>query len=145
MNKALIAVVVIVLVLGTGWFLMQGQNTQPAEQPTKVTETQTGVPSVTETVLVGEEDVLVTIQSFAFDPATLAVKKGTTVKWTNQDSVSHTVTSDTIGQLDDRGGELNSELFGKGESFSHTFNTLGTFEYHCEPHPNMKAKVVVEE
>jgi plastocyanin len=30
-----------------------------------------------------------------------------------------------------------------GQTYSHTFNTLGTYNYHCSPHPGMKAKVIV--
>ena len=79
----------------------------------------------------------VTIQGFAFSPAELTVKKGTTVTWTNQDSAPHTVTSDS-------GSELSSATLSKGQSYSHTFNEAGTFEYHCNLHSTMKAKVMVE-
>src|SRR3989338_96394 len=37
----------------------------------------------------------VTIEEFAFNPETITIKKGTTVIWTQRDSVKHTVTSDT--------------------------------------------------
>ena len=79
----------------------------------------------------------INIQNFAFSPSTLTIRQGDNVIWTNQDSAGHTVTSDS-------GSELNSELLGKSESYSHTFNTAGTFEYHCKPHPYMKAKIIVE-
>ncbi len=77
------------------------------------------------------------IKSFAFSPSTLTIKKGDKVVWTNKDSAGHTVTSDF-------GNELNSGTLSNGESYSHTFNTAGTFEYHCAPHPFMKAKIIVE-
>jgi plastocyanin len=80
----------------------------------------------------------VEIKDFAFSPATITVKKGATVTWTNQDGVGHTVTSDD-------GNELSSETFSKGQTFTHTFNTVGTFQYHCQPHPYMKGTVVVTE
>jgi len=78
----------------------------------------------------------VVIEDFAYSPATIKVSIGTTVTWTNKDTVKHTVTSQT--QLFDSG------LFGKGESFSYTFNQKGDFEYYCIPHPYMKGKVSVE-
>jgi len=79
----------------------------------------------------------VSMQNFAFSPAEITIKKGDTVKWTNLDSVAHTVTSDD--------GEFDSGLLGQNASWSRTFNEAGTFEYHCTPHPNMTAKIIVEE
>ncbi len=79
----------------------------------------------------------VSIKGFAFNPSELTVKKGTTVTWTNMDSAPHTVTSDS-------GNELSSQVLNTGNSYSHTFDTVGTFEYHCSIHTSMKAKVIVE-
>ena len=76
------------------------------------------------------------ITGFAYSPTTLNIKTGDTVTWTNKDSVSHTVTSDT-------GSELNSQLLSREQSYEHTFMTSGTYDYHCTPHPMMKAKVIV--
>jgi amicyanin len=78
----------------------------------------------------------VTIKGFAFNPATLTVKVGTTVTWTNEDTASHTVVSDV-------GSEIASDSLSTGQSYSHTFSTAGTFDYHCSVHPSMKAKIVV--
>ena len=55
---------------------------------------------------------LVTIQSFSYRPANLTVKKGTSVKWVNNDGVPHTVTSDAF-----QSGVLN-----QGNFFQYTFN-----------------------
>ncbi|MBI2529786.1 MAG: cupredoxin family copper-binding protein [Candidatus Diapherotrites archaeon] len=79
----------------------------------------------------------VSMQNFAFGPAEITIKKGDTVKWTNLDSVAHTVTSDD--------GAFDSGLLSQNASWSKTFNEAGTFEYHCTPHPYMKAKIIVEE
>lgn len=80
----------------------------------------------------------VEIEGFAFSPTSIKIKKGTTVTWTNKDSVEHTVTG-----VD--GADMDSGLFGKGETFSYTFNEVGTFGYICEPHPSMKGEVTVTE
>lgn len=77
------------------------------------------------------------IANFAFSPSTLIIKQGETVVWTNKDSAKHTVTSDS-------GSELDSPQLVSGETYSHTFNSKGTFDYHCTPHPYMKAKIIVE-
>ncbi len=83
------------------------------------------------------DQAAVNIENFAFNPAVLTIKKGTTVTWTNMDSAPHTVNSDTQWELDS--GSLS-----KGQSFSHTFNEAGTFDYHCAFHSMMTAKVIVE-
>ena len=77
------------------------------------------------------------ISGFVFSPQVLSVKVGDTVTWTNKDSAKHTVTSDS-------GNELNSNLLGKNEEYSHTFTTAGTYKYHCTPHPYKTGKIVVE-
>jgi plastocyanin len=79
----------------------------------------------------------VTISNFSFSPTSVTINVGDKVKWTNNDDVSHTVTSNT-------GSELNSSLFSKGQTFEHTFTTAGTFTYHCTPHPTMTGTVVVK-
>lgn len=82
----------------------------------------------------------VTIENYAFSPATVKVKKGTKVTWTNRDSVKHDVAPDDASDA-----FKGSELLAKGESYSFTFNTVGTYSYHCSPHPYMKATVEVVE
>jgi plastocyanin len=78
----------------------------------------------------------VEISGFAFSPASVTVKVGDTVTWTNQDSASHTVA------LDDK--SASSSSLAKGASFSFTFNTAGTFTYHCGFHSSMTGTVVVQ-
>lgn len=77
----------------------------------------------------------VTIQGFAFDPAGLTVKAGTTVTWTNQDSTNHTATADD--------GSFNCGVISHGTSKSFTFTTAGTFAYHCAIHTYMKGTITV--
>ena len=79
----------------------------------------------------------ITISGFAFNPSTLTVAKGASVVWINGESAKHTVVSDT-------GNEINSDALSKGQAYSHTFNTAGTYNYHCSIHPSMKGKVIVE-
>lgn len=80
----------------------------------------------------------ISIVNYSFSPDTLTIKTGTTVTWTNQDSVVHTVTSDT--------GLFDSGSLEKGKTFSYTFSTAGTFAYHCAPHQaKMIGTIVVTE
>jgi plastocyanin len=78
----------------------------------------------------------VTLANFAFSPATLNIQVGTTVSWTNNDSTTHTVTSDS--------GIFDSGNLAPNATFSYTFNTAGTFAYHCAIHTSMTGKVVVK-
>lgn len=75
------------------------------------------------------------IQGMAFSPSTLTITTGTTVTWTNKDAATHTVTSDT--PLFDSGNVAANG------TYSYTFNNAGTFAYHCNIHPTMKATIVV--
>lgn len=77
----------------------------------------------------------VSIKDFAFDPSTITVPAGTTVIWTNLDTVPHTVT-DTKGKFD-------SGIMGQGNVFNYTFTDPGTYSYYCTIHPYMKGQVVV--
>ncbi len=76
------------------------------------------------------------ISGFAFVPATVTVTVGTTVTWTNLDSVVHTVTSET--------GLFDSGNLARNATFSYSFADRGTFSYFCAIHPYMRGKVIVE-
>lgn len=80
----------------------------------------------------------VAIENFAFSPANITVKVGTTVTWTNKDSTQHTVTIDS-------GAGPHSQPLAQGDTYSFTFSKAGTYSYHCSIHPTMQAKVVVTE
>ncbi len=85
-------------------------------------------------------EVAVAISDYTFGPAKVTVKKGSKVTWTNQDGVEHDISPDkTTTEF------KKSELLGKGKSYSVTFNTVGTYTYHCGPHPYMKGTVEVVE
>ncbi len=89
---------------------------------------------------VAQEPNSIVIKNYSFSPSPLKVKKGTTVKWTNSDIAKHTITADSGGS-----NGPNGPLFGQGQTYSFTFNTAGTFAYHCEPHPYMHGSVEVSE
>lgn len=96
----------------------QGNSVTPATQMAKV------------------EGPQVTIDNFAFSPATLTVPSGTTVTWTNQDDMVHTVT-ETNRSFSSKGLET-------GDTYVHTFTAPGTYTYFCALHPRMTATVVVK-
>ena len=81
----------------------------------------------------------ITIKNFAFDPATLTVKTGTTITWVNNDSPTHTVASDTGSLV-----SFSSDPLATGSSYSFTFTQPGTYTYHCSIHPSMTGTIIVQ-
>jgi len=77
----------------------------------------------------------VDVKSSKFNPAVIAVKKGGRITWTNSDSTAHTATADKRS--------FDTQSIDPGKSKSVSFTTAGTFAYHCDFHPFMKAMVVV--
>jgi len=85
----------------------------------------------------------VAIQNFAFSPLTMTISPGTTVTWINQDSAEHQILNDASGS--NAGGAIfNSPVLPQGVSYSFTFNTPGTYPYHCSIHPSMKGTITVQ-
>ena len=76
----------------------------------------------------------VDIDHFAFHPPTLRIKKGGKVAFTNSSNVTHTASS----------ASFNTNRIKPGTTKVVTFAQKGTFAYHCEIHPFMKGKIVVE-
>ncbi len=82
----------------------------------------------------------------AYLPLNLTVTVGTTVRWVNNDSIAHTVTSgDSDGAVGNADGIFDSGFLNEGDSFVYTFEEPGEFPYFCIPHPWMKGSVTVTE
>ena len=82
----------------------------------------------------------VNIRNYMFMPATIRIRVGQKVTWTNQDPVSHTITADSTPAQ-----SPNSMDIAKSQSYSFTFMKAGTYSYHCFPHPYMHGTVIVTE
>jgi len=81
------------------------------------------------------------IRQDAYSPSHIEVVLGTTVTWTNQDNVPHSVIVSPVVLSAANTGE--SRLLSPGQSFSYTFTSDGTFKYACTEHPNMTGAVIV--
>ncbi|HEY7229087.1 MAG TPA: cupredoxin family copper-binding protein [Pseudolabrys sp.] len=81
------------------------------------------------------EEVAVKIGNFTFGPQEVKVKAGTTVTWTNDDDIPHTVVSQN---------NFRSKVLDTDAKYSFTFTTPGTYKYFCSLHPHMTGTVVVE-
>jgi plastocyanin len=82
-----------------------------------------------------DESGVVTIRltsTLRFEPSTVEIDPGTTVRWVNDVALFHTVTPNNASQP---GVWQRRESTSSGEIFRHTFADSGqTYSYHCEPH-----------
>jgi plastocyanin len=101
---------------------------QPAATPPATSSEEMSAPS--------QATQEITIKNFSFSPSSVIVARGTTVVWTNQDPVAHTVTSDT--------NAFNSGSLIQGRSFQFQFNETGTYDYMCSIHPSMRGEIIVQ-
>jgi plastocyanin len=83
------------------------------------------------------DETTVTIDNFAFAPAQLTVKVGTTVTWVNKDDIPHTVVASAKA--------FRSKALDTDDKFSFTFTTAGSYGYFCSLHPHMQGTVTVSE
>ncbi|OFW60316.1 MAG: hypothetical protein A2133_10000 [Actinobacteria bacterium RBG_16_64_13] len=111
-----------------------GSTTTTSTSTTTSSSTTTTSSSTTTTTDDSANRVI--IKDFAFAPATLTVPVGASVTWRNDDGFTHTVTAD--------GGSFSSGILAPGATFSHTFNSAGTFPYHCGLHAFMSGTITVQ-
>ena len=91
----------------------------------------------------------INIRDFAFAPSSLTLSTGDRVEWRNVSTTQHTVTENTQASFNSGTlGQGSPGAYGGttvGETFSWQFSTAGTFNYHCDFHPDqMRATIVVE-
>jgi plastocyanin len=124
MNRINVKIIGFLFVLAFGMFLVQGcgsknKSTNPTPPPQHSAHYHA-----------------IAITNSTFSPASLTIPAGDTVVWTNDDGVTHTVTSDS-------GSELSGSL-GSGQTYQHIFMTANTYAYHCTIHTFMHGSVTVQ-
>jgi plastocyanin len=77
----------------------------------------------------------VSIMSSGYSPASLTVTTGSTVTWTNDDNMVHTVTT-----ADE---SINSGDIAPGSSYTKTFTIAGTYNYYDANNTSMKAVLII--
>lgn len=142
MNKTALIVFIIIVILvvsGAGYyFYTKGQPAYqaPAPNTTGIVPNPNPPANNTQTQQPAQPEVLsasISIQNFAFTPATLNIKVGTTVTWTNNDPFPHQIKSDSF----------NSSSLTTGGTFQFTFSNTGTYNYSCAIHPSMRGQINV--
>jgi amicyanin len=78
------------------------------------------------------------MSGYAYGPATLTIKVGDTVTWTNHDQAPHDAVT-TAGPA-----QFRSPMLATGQTWSFTFTTPGTYSYYCSIHPDMRGQIVVQ-
>jgi nitrite reductase (NO-forming) len=86
-----------------------------------------------------------TLGDEAYSPNPLRIKVGSTVVWTNNDNIIHTVTSGTpnaenVGEAFDSG---LTAFITPAKTYSNKFTNTGEFTYFCRVHPTMIGKIIV--
>jgi plastocyanin len=116
-----VAAFLVVLVTGCG-----------SSNSTPTTPTPTTPAAVTVNIPTGAR----TLGTASFVPSPVTVSVGSTVTWSNTDSIAHDVIAD--------GGTWDSGRVAAGATFAFTFQTKGTFPYHCSLHPGMVGTLTVQ-
>jgi plastocyanin len=112
-----------------------GGSTSPT--PTTPTPTPTAAPTLSaSTSTVAIVSGASTMTNTAYSPNPINITPGTTVSWVNNDNTTHTSTGNA--------GIWSSGSIAPGDRFSFTFQSAGTFSYHCSIHPNMVGTVNVQ-
>jgi LPXTG-motif cell wall-anchored protein len=158
MRHLVVLAAVYSLVMPASLFAQEDVTTTPAEQPDPQTQTETAPappPPAPEPQVLADETKeapepapepevkalaaasgSVTIADFSFSPASLTINQGDTVTWVNNGPTPHSATANN--------GSFDTGILKAGQSASHTFGESGTFSYYCQPHPYMKATIVVQ-
>jgi len=136
-KKVVILVLVILALIVAGVGIVMQFKSDEKKPTTSKTDT-----SATPAALI--EPAEVSISKDGFLPATIKVRKGQSVNWTNQDDAIHQIAADPHPSHSSL-PELLGDPLSKGESYSFTFEKSGTFTYHDELNPTKFSGVVIVE
>jgi len=113
---------------GENWAAVEGEPSDVGDGALGVDWDETGV--ATDTLSVSIEG-----QAGGYSPSAPEAQVGTTVTWTNADTMTHTVTDDNA--------QFDSFDIAAGESWSLTFTEIGVFSYYCKYHPMMEGSITI--
>lgn len=117
--KIFIVVVVIAILAVGGYYIYKGSYSKPNQSTNSSTVSTNSV----------------NISNFSFDPASITVKAGSSITFTNNDGTNHTVTADN-GKFD--------QSVSSGKTTAVTITEPGTYNYHCSIHSSMKGTIIVQ-
>ena len=109
------------------WNEVDNEPPELGDGALEVAWNQTGVGSGTFSVSI--------VGMSGYDPEASSIENGTTVTWTNDDTITHTVT--------DKDSQFDSFDIAPGNSWSREFNEVGTYNYYCKYHPMMEGSITI--
>ncbi|MFA5831362.1 MAG: cupredoxin family copper-binding protein [Candidatus Paceibacterota bacterium] len=140
MNKKIIIIVIAVIALAVLAFVgisSTRKKPEPANVPANTITAPVAANENTSATapaqIAAAQTYQISIKNFAFSPASLNVKKGDTVVWTNEDGAPHQIA----------GSGFKSEVLQNGATYGFTFTEAGGFSYICSLHPSMKGEITV--
>ena len=113
---------------GENWAAVEGEPSDVGDGAIGVDWDETGV-------AVDTLSVSIVGQAGGYSPSAPEAQVGTTVTWTNADTMTHTVTDDNA--------QFDSFDIAPGESWSLTFTEIGVFSYYCKYHPMMEGSITI--
>jgi plastocyanin len=130
-NVLMVVIILAAVLLAVGCGQSSPASTSVASSASSTSETTTvSIPAVASKL------VSVTISNLAFNPKDVTIPVNAKVTWTNNDSATHSVTSDS--------GLFESPALKQGSWFTYSFSEVGTFPYHCKFHAEMTGTVIVQ-
>ena len=111
------------------------EEVTPEPKPTEEL-TPTASPSPTEVATPSARRIEVDILISGFQPADITTGRGSTIVWTNRDTLVHTVTAED--------GKFDSGTIAPGDSFEQRFEKIRSYSYSCKFHPEMKGTVTIK-
>lgn len=110
------------------------EEATPVASPTATPVTPTATPAETATPSARRVEVI--ISNFAFQPNSITTGRGSTIVWTNNDTVDHTVTASD--------GSFDSGTIVPGDTFEQRFDKIKSYTYSCGFHPEMKGTITIQ-
>lgn len=122
-SRAVIAVLLLVVLAGCG--------TEKSAGPKDAGGSASGPATAT-----GGKFVQVQMKNILFVPDRITARVGQTIRWTNKDDITHTVTAK-------KGANFASKGLSKGDTFEAKVTKTGTISYVCTIHPNQRGTITV--
>lgn len=152
-EKIVLVIAIIILVAGGGLIIFTQDNTrETAKESSSMSHNMSSSSEEANEKdsvdLTNDSEVRIDIDSSGYKLANIKIQLGSTVVWTNQDTVDHSVMT---GSMDDSQShstssdkdELMSPVLKKDGSYTYTFKDVGNYSYHCSKHPSYKGYILV--
>ena len=160
MNKVILGIIVVLAIIVVGWFFYTEQGIAPTAMDTpgvQAINTETEEISASDDMsLVGDmvEDIIVVYTSEGFEPKSVTINQGQTVRFVNESGRGMWVGSDNHPTHTNYPAKSESDCLGSsfdtcrgvapGESWSFTFDEVGSWGYHNHTQAGHRGTVVVE-